>query len=216
MDAAVLRRYLAHVDDRVGSFGGVRSVFHDKRVGVPHVDLYIIDAELAGTARIVLLTVGCGLVDRSSERGEQERVELAMVLPATWPMTEADLARPDVFWPLGWLRLIGHELPRLSYGPLPCDLFRLPLAATAPATRFGAVLGVPGEWIHEELGDGFVRPDGRPVRVTALVPVREDERQWAVARGEDAEDGAALVELLEAQRAAAVVIDEDRPSFLAA
>lgn len=210
-EPAAVRRYLAHITDRVEAFGQVRSVYHDKRAGFPHVDLFIIDAVLGGTPRVVLLTVGCAFI----ERGTQERVELAMVLPETWPITPESLEKPELFWPFGWLRLIGHEMPKLIYGPLPGDVWRLPLAATAPATRFSAVLGAPASWIHDELADRFLLPDGTAVSVTALVPIREDERQWAIARGEDAEDGAALVELLEDRRHEAVVVDDERSTFIA-
>ncbi len=210
-DPAAVRRYLAHVVDRVEAFGTVRAVYHDKRVGFPHVDIYVIDAVLAGKPRIVLLTVGCAFVDR----GTQERVELAVVLPDTWPITEEKLERPELFWPFGWLRFIGHELPKLMYGPLPGDIWRMPLAATAPATRFSAVLGVPADWVHAELGDGLILPDGTAVSITALIPIRTDEREWALARGEDAEDGAALVELLDGRRVESIVIDDERPTFIA-
>ena len=119
-EPAAVRRYLAHITDRVEAFGQVRSVYHDKRAGFPHVDLFIIDAVLGGTPRVVLLTVGCAFI----ERGTQERVELAMVLPETWPITPESLEKPELFWPFGWLRLIGHEMPKLIYGPLPGDVWR--------------------------------------------------------------------------------------------
>ena len=77
------------------------------------------------------------------------------------------------------------------------------------------MLGAPASWIHDELADRFLLPDGTAVSVTALVPIREDERQWAIARGEDAEDGAALVELLEDRRHEAVVVDDERSTFIA-
>jgi len=213
MDQAIVRRYLDHVDERISSFGRVRSVYHDKTERVPHVDIYIIDAELAGASRIVLLTVGCAFVDR----GTQDLVELAMVLPDSWPISEADLARPEAFWPFAWLRLLGREMPRLPYGPLPCDLWRIPRDPARPAaTRFSAILGAPGEWIHGELERGLVRPDGESVRVTTLIPVDDGEREWAIERGDDAEDGTVLAELLEPRASDAIVVDEQRASFIPA
>jgi hypothetical protein len=44
MDQAIVRRYLVHVEERVRSFGRLRSVYHDLHERVPHVDLYIIEA----------------------------------------------------------------------------------------------------------------------------------------------------------------------------
>jgi hypothetical protein len=136
---------------------------------------------------------------------------MAMVLPETWPLSLEDLEKPELFWPFAWLRFVGREIARLPYGPLPREMVRLPHKTGMPApTRFTTMLGVPGAWIHDELGDGFVRPDGQAVRVTCVIPIDDDERTWALARGRDRDDGGALVDAIEERRGEALVIDNER------
>ncbi|MDX2091377.1 MAG: suppressor of fused domain protein [Kofleriaceae bacterium] len=210
MDHARFRSYLNAIDERVTQFATIRSVYHDKREGEAHVDVYILDFTLDVQPRIVLLTVGCGLV----RRGRQAAVELAMVLPATWPLTAKALKRPAVFWPFAWLRFLGANVPRLPWGPLPADLIPIRSDPRQPrVTRFEGALGVPGDWITA----AFETPimfEGTEVSVTALIPLDADELAWAAARGEAAGDGEALANLLADMDGDPLVIDEHRHSFI--
>lgn len=209
MDQAVFRAYLENVDACVETFGTIRHVYHDKREGDVHVDVYIIDAD--DPPRTILLTVGCAFVDRGSR---VEPVEIALALPRSWPITEESLADPAVFWPFGWLRNLGTNLWKLLYGPLPGDLIRMPAGALTASKRFSALLGVPPEWIAPKLAAGFARPDGREVLVTGIVPIEDRERAWASALGEDAEDGSALLDLIEPDAIERVIVDVDRELFI--
>lgn len=194
----------------VATFGTTRCVYHDKRAGDAHVDVYIIDLELAGEPRVLLLTVGLGLVEREGDDG----LELAMVLPANWDITTASMARPEVFWPFGWLRWLGGLTANGFWGPLPSEMIRIRADPALPRpTPFGGVLGVPGEWIAPAFEEPIVF-DGVPVFVTGLIAVYADEIEWAADRGEDAEDGTALLELLESHAEIAITVDEHRASFV--
>lgn len=210
MDQERFGRYLDVVDELVETLGTTRSVYHDTRGGDVHVDIYIVDIELAGEPRVMLLTVGLGLVE------SKDALELAMLLPASWELTSESITRPEVYWPFAWLRYLGGLKANGFWGPLPCDLIRIRTDPTQPrATRFAGVLGVPGEWIAP-LFEEPIMFDDVPIFVTALIAVDAAEIEWAADRGEDAEDGTALAELLEPRAVSVMTVDEDRVPFVAA
>lgn len=207
--------YTDAIDAVVAAFGTVRGVFHDRRDGDAHVDLYLIDTIVDRQPRLLLLTVGCGLVDRY----DAESIELAMLLPANWPVTEDQLGRPEVFWPFAWLRFLGARIPRLPVALVPGALLSIPFDPGHPApTRFEAAIGVPGEWLIPELADAIVhRPDGKEVFVTGLVPLEAGELEWAAGQGQDPTDGTVLLDRLEQRVASSqvsLVVDERRPTFV--
>jgi hypothetical protein len=211
VDQARYRRYRAALDERIARVGKTRAVYQDNREGILPVDIYVVDIMIANQPRVLLLTAGCGLVDR----GNQAPVELAMVLPASWPLDDAALDRPDVFWPFAWLRFVGAHVPKLWWGPLPSDLIRIPADPAHPnVIRFAGVLGAPASWIVEALDEPLAFEE-RHVLVTALIPLDDRELRWASEHGQDdAGDGSALLELLEERATEVITIDTARASFV--
>jgi suppressor of fused protein SUFU len=111
-------------------------------------------------------------------------VELAVLLPETWPLDEASLAEPRWSWPVWWLRTLarlphryrtwigsGHTIPG---GQPPRPL--------GPGTELTGMLLLPSVLLPEELRQ-LRMPGGATVDLFTLWPLHTDEMELKLCKG---------------------------------
>jgi hypothetical protein len=116
-----------HVEKYLGPIVGT---WNETANHPPYIDLLHIDPT---ESRPFHYLVTSGMSDLAmkvpAEEGFEEYrfIELVLALPASWPMEPAALAKPEHFWPIGWLRRLarfphdtgqwlgwGHTIPVLD------------------------------------------------------------------------------------------------------
>ncbi|WCZ36109.1 suppressor of fused domain protein [Corynebacterium heidelbergense] len=155
-------------------------VWHKLPSELIHVDVYMAAATPErpfGT----LITSGMSdmpmtLPDTVDEqvRFSDERAELVMRLPSSWPLDQDALEDPVNYWPIQWMKTLA-QLPH-AYSTWLGNGHSIPNgqpADTYPGTNFdGVVLGAPVD-LPVEFGSYEV--DGTPVSLYGLFPAYEEE-----------------------------------------
>jgi hypothetical protein len=142
-DTVLIDAIVAHLEKHVGN---PSIVYHDRDCRWVHIDVHMV-APSQSADRWLLCT--SGMAERPLRTLDQRDVlwtELVMVPPPGWD-PEAAMARPESFWPIGWLRFLARQphatgvgyklgasvsLPRDPRNPAPCPFEG---ALFVPSTR---------------------------------------------------------------------------------
>ncbi|MBX3191538.1 MAG: suppressor of fused domain protein [Labilithrix sp.] len=184
---------IAHADDeRISKhlethFGGVGMVWHEIVSERIHLDVHHVPATEQRPYQ-VLVTSGMSALPMTVPQGmgaESSRIELCMLLPAEWPMTQEAFADEAVYWPIRLLKQLGrfpHEFGTwLGYGhSLPNGD---PAEPYAKGTLLSGALILPPYLLGPPF---FSIPGDPPIFVFQVVPVTAAEMSRKLEIGVDA------------------------------
>ncbi len=184
-DEASLQQIGAHLERHVGP---VERVFHERLSDIVHVDvLHVGPAE--GHPFHTLVTSGMSDRAMSPPAGAEALAytELAVLLPATWQVSEAAFNDEAWYWPVRQLKILarlphkfqswlwwGHTVP---HGDPP-----EPFAAT---TELCCSMLISPVSLPDEL-DTLWLEDGREVTFFSLFPLYREEMEYKLAHGAEA------------------------------
>lgn len=95
-----------HVEQYIGP---VKSVFHELVSRTIHLDVMVVPPT-AQRPFYTLVTSGVGDLPMDTPPGREDfnRAELLILLPSEWPLEEKDFKKAENYWPVHYLRMIGH------------------------------------------------------------------------------------------------------------
>ncbi len=152
-----------------------------------------------------LFTVGMSHRPLNLIGGGQGFTELAIYLPADWPLTKDALADPRWSWPITWLRRIArypHQTGSWPSGPSVVFANEEPPQPLAPNTKLTCLMCLA------DFGDfgQITLPDHRLVQVYSIYPLYTEERDL-----EKREGTMALIERFQKHHVSRTV-DVNRPN----
>lgn len=199
-----------HIQDTVGP---IAHVLHELVSDLVHVDLHVVEPTDERPTRVIV-TSGMSEVPMrvppAVDPSGLGYAELALELPADWPMDQAAWKDEAHFWPLRWLKLlarlphaydtwlgVGHTIPNGD-----------------PPQPFAQGTGLCGVILVQAglIGDGFETLElepGKTIEFLQVVPLHADEMTYKLDHGADA------LFTRFAERELSLVIDPARPSVLA-
>lgn len=172
------KRWLEHIADNYGPLSDFRIVDH----GDPRLELRCtVPDEEDGTQ--TLFTVG--LSDRELEVSSEKKIEIEikLLLPKDWPLTDESLADPKWNWPVEHLRRIAREA--LDSGRWPGAWYAVfmngePPQPLAPNTQLSGWLCLMRQ------GASCPMPDARWVDDCTMFPIYAEERDLIESAGYEA------------------------------
>jgi len=184
------------------------TVFHELVSDLVHLDVHMVPA--GGDRDFHLLfTTGVSSLPMSVPEGVESTpyVELAVLLPASWPLTQQAWSDERWYWPVRALKALGrlpHEY-QTWLGSLHTIPNGDPAAPYASNTSLSGMLLLPWVSLPPEASQVPV-PGGHTVDILTLIPIHTDEMEFKLRHG-----GQALFRKL-ADAELNDVLDPARPS----
>lgn len=184
-DSEAIDHISAHIEQHIGP---VEWVMHEIVSDLVHVDIHVV----APTAKRNFHTlVTSGMSDRPmpapAGHDTLKYAELMICLPASWPLTQADWANEENYWPIRWLKTLArfpHEYGTWLWAlhSVPNGDPAQPFAGNTPLC--GVVLMPP-----VTVGDAFRElriNEEKTIHFHAMVPLLPDEMTLKLAKGAEA------------------------------
>ena len=169
-----------HIETHVGESAGV---YHEILSDLVHIDVHIVQANDERPFH-TLITSGMSDKPMTAPEDELRYAELAILLPADWPLTQDAFNDENHYWPIRWLKTLarlpheyetwvgfGHTIPN---GDPPEPL--------SEHTHLCGFILLPSVSLPEEFAQ-MTRPDGHICNFFTIVPLYEDEMNFKIKEG---------------------------------
>jgi hypothetical protein len=206
-DPASIERITEHIENHIGT---PATVWHEIISEHVHLDVHVVRPTLQ-RRYYTLVTSGMSARPMTVPPGcpHSRYAELAMALPPTWPMSQADFKNPANYWPIHWLKTLarmphqyktwlgeGHTVPNGD-----------PAQPFAANTKLCCMLILKPKLF----GDAFLTLEAGPSRTIHFLspfPIYRAEMDLKLKSGveavEDGLDRAGVTELLNVDRPSVV------------
>jgi hypothetical protein len=194
--------------------GTIVQVFHEvKSPDHLHIDVYHARSADASLACQWLITAGMSRepMTPAPERANERYTELAVCLPARWPLEGKAYAEPENYWPIARLRELARY-PFRNRTWLACGHTVSNEKPLGPNTKMTAVVLMRPRLMGE---NPVVSVRDRQIPLLAVCPIYEDERLYVKRRGHEALARRlarrGITELIHPQRKSLVNYGDSRP-----
>ena len=172
----------SYIEEHIGA---VSCVYHELVSDEVHIDIHVVNPSEKRNS-YTLITSGMSDQPMTTPPGKEgyRYTELTLSLPASWPMSEADLSKDQHYWPVRWLKTIArlphHQDTWVSLGhTIPNGNPPVPFSS---ATKLcGWILSVPLLFGRQF---GRLQIDNeKSVNFLSLVPIYKEEMEFKLRKG---------------------------------
>lgn len=180
-----IERISDHIEQHIGP---VESVMHEIVSDLVHVDIHVV----APTAKRNFYTlVTSGMSDRPmhAPAGQEtlKYAELMICLPQNWPLSQADWAKEENYWPIRWLKTLArfpheYETWLWAFHSVPNGD---PAAPFATDTQMTGLVLMPPMTVPPAFRELRIDEE-KTIHFHALVPLLPDEMTLKLEKGVEA------------------------------
>jgi len=184
-DIELMKKVEDHIEKYVGP---IHRVYHEIVSELVHLDVYWIKPSMQLNFNVLVTGgISCRPMKIPNEMKGNEYIELAILLPADWPLQKEDFNKEENYWPVRLLKDVGR-LPHtydtwLGYGHTVEN--GDPPEPYASNVKFISTILLPSITLGEKFFT--LKCDStKEVRFYCLVPIFKDELDLKMKKGADA------------------------------